>query len=137
MTEIGYCGDDCSSCPRYMATVSNDITKFKDAAMMWKRVGWRGTVLDTNEIKCGGCKTVQWCRYNDIRECAIARHLNNCGECYEYPCNKLDNVFKKTASYAKDCEAIFSKGDFAILSKAFFTKKNNLNLINKNLNNST
>lgn len=98
---------------------------------MWKRVGWRDTILNIDEIKCSGCKTVEWCRYNDIRDCAIGKKLNNCGECSQYPCDRVDEVFKQTYSYAKQCEKVFSKEDFAILSKAFFTKKENLDQISK------
>ena len=137
MTEIGYCGDNCSSCPRYIATVTNDTEKMKEAALMWKRVGWRDTVLSIDEIKCGGCKSVDWCRYNDIRECAIDRKLSNCGECDCYPCDRIDSVFRKTASYARQCEKIFAKEDFAILSKAFFTKKKILDEIIQNSKNTT
>lgn len=137
MTKIGYCGDNCLSCPRYTATISNNIEKLKETALMWKRVGWRDTILNIDEIKCGGCKTVTWCRYNDIRMCAIDRQLNNCGECGQYPCNKINLVFKKTALYARECQGIFTKEDFTILSKAFFTKKQNLDLINQNLKNPT
>ena len=75
MNMLGYCGDDCSSCPRYMATTSNNISKLNETALMWRRVGWRGTILNIDEIKCGGCKTVKYCRYNDIRECAIKNSL--------------------------------------------------------------
>ena len=132
MTEIGYCGDNCSCCPRYVSTHKNDIEKLKAASQMWKRVGWRDTVLSPEEIKCGGCKTVSWCRYSEIRECASSKTLNNCGECDQYPCKKLESVFEKTASYALDCETLFSKNDFKILSKSFFTKKQNLDRIHHN-----
>jgi hypothetical protein len=136
MNKIGYCGDNCSDCPRHMATASNNIDRLKEVALMWKRVGWRDTIPNVEEIKCRGCKTVKWCRYNDIRECALARLLNNCGQCHNYPCQKIDAVFEKTASYAKECEKIFSKEDFKILSKAFFNKKQNLDLINKSIKDS-
>lgn len=79
MAEIGYGGDNCSDCPRYVATINNDTEKLKEAALMWKRVGWRDTVLNIDEIKCGGCKTVKWCRYNDITCRLIATgQLANC-----------------------------------------------------------
>jgi len=94
MNEIGFCGDNCYSCPRYVATIENDIEKLKEASLMWKRVGWRDSILSTDEIKCGGCKTVTWCRYNEIRECARNKSLNNCGECNQYPCQDLILVFE-------------------------------------------
>ena len=131
MAEIGYCGDVCSCCPRYTVTRENNTKKLKEVAQMWKRVGWRDTVLSTEEIKCGGCKTVTWCRYSEIRECAINHEFNNCGECDQYPCKKLKSVFEKTASYAEKCKAIFNEKDSLVLSKAFFTKKQNLDVIHQ------
>ena len=111
--------------------MENDVQKLKEAALMWKRVGWRDRVLGADEIRCGGCRTVNWCRYNGIRECAVDHDLDNCGECRQYPCDRLNEVFEQTASYAGQCKKLFSKEDFAILSKAFFTKKDNLDQINK------
>jgi len=40
MNEIGFCGDNCSDCPRYAASASNDFIKLKEAALLWRRVGW-------------------------------------------------------------------------------------------------
>lgn len=133
MTLIGFCGDNCSECPRYIATLGNDTEKLREAALMWKRVGWRDTVLSTDEIKCGGCRTVEWCRYSDIRECAVEKDLDNCGECREYSCDKISRVFKQTDAYAGQCRKVFSKEDFAVLSRTFFTKNNNLDKINQDI----
>lgn len=131
MNNIGFCGDNCLSCPRYLATLSNDNNKLKEVAVMWKRVGWRDKVISIDEIKCRGCKTVKWCRYNDIRECAINKKLSNCGECIDYPCKILISVFDKTESYANDCKLNFNEEDYILLNKAFFTKRKNLDLIHK------
>ena len=104
---------------------------------MWERVGWRNRVLSPEEIKCGGCKTVKWCRYNEIRECAIKKQIDNCGECNKYPCGKLNVVFEKTVKYMEECKILFSEKDFHVLSKAFFTKKENLDQINSKLDRQT
>jgi hypothetical protein len=135
MTELGFCGDNCASCPRYIATIKNDTEELKEVALMWKRVGWRNSILSNEEIQCHGCKSVTWCRYNEIRECAINRKINNCGECNIYPCQKLTDVFNKTAGYAKKCRQVIVDEDYSTLSKAFFEKKENLDLIHQNNSN--
>jgi hypothetical protein len=135
MTELGFCGDNCASCPRYVATIRNDTEELKKVALMWKRVGWRKNILSIEEIKCHGCKSVKWCRYNEIRECAINKEISNCGECNMYPCKKLNHVLKKTAEYAKKCRQVINDEDYSTLSKAFFTKQENLDLIYQNNSN--
>ena len=77
MPEIGFCGDDCRLCPRYIATMSGSVDKLNEVAAMWERVGWRDNVVSPEEIKCNGCKTVKWCRYNELRECAQGREISN------------------------------------------------------------
>lgn len=132
MTDTGVCGDNCSCCPRYTATLENNPKKLEEVARMWKRVGWRKKVISTEEIKCRGCRTVTWCRYSEIRKCAANFKLNNCGECSRYPCGKLKIVFEKTEQYANECKALFNENDYQTLSRAFFTKKQNLDRINRN-----
>ena len=129
MTEIGCCSDHCACCPRYIATVADDVRKLKEAARMWKRVGWRDTVLGTEAIRCGGCSTVTWCRYHEIRDCARGQRLANCGECDRYPCAMLEAVFDRTDRYAEKCRRIFDPEDFATLSRAFFFKRRTLDAV--------
>jgi len=46
-------------------------------------------------------------------------------------------VFEKTVKYMEECRILFSEKDFHVISKAFFTKKENLNQINSKLNRQT
>ncbi len=70
MLKLAYCGDDCNICPRYIATQSNSIEKLKEIAVLWKKVGWRESILTPEKMVCNGCAAVKKCRYDNIRKCA-------------------------------------------------------------------
>ncbi|MFC1884525.1 DUF3795 domain-containing protein [Thermodesulfobacteriota bacterium] len=133
MQELGTCGDDCSICPRYLATISENPEKLEEVARLWVRVGWREKVGFSEEMICNGCRAVKWCRYEDIRECAHERGLGNCGECGDYICDKINAVFKKNESYANECKKIFSEEDYDIFHRVFFSKRDKLDKIHKKI----
>lgn len=132
MSDTAFCGDDCSCCPRYVATIRDDPSDLKRVADLWIRVGWRDEGTPPEEMICHGCSSVKWCRYDNIRECAKARGIKNCGECARYPCDEILEVFQRTESYAKRCKEICSMEDYKALEDAFFSKRKKLDRINKN-----
>ncbi len=129
MAEIGYCGDNCECCPRYIATKSGDRGKLKAVAVLWKKVGLTDTIAPAKEMVCHGCALLETCHYNDIRLCARNRDIGNCGQCSEYACDKIKAVFQKTASYARQCEKNCGASDYERLNDAFFQKKRRLDAI--------
>ncbi|NNK84195.1 MAG: DUF3795 domain-containing protein [Desulfobacterales bacterium] len=129
MANIGYCGDDCELCPRYIATESNDREKLKEAAFLWKKVGLTDQIVTPEEMICNGCASLEKCHYNDIRECVRDKEISNCGKCNDYPCDKINEVFEKTSSYAQKCKETCASNDYECLNKAFFLKKNRLDAI--------
>jgi len=133
MNDIGFCGDDCSRCPRYIATMNNNPSELKKVADLWIRVGWRDEGTPIEEMICYGCSSVRWCRYDNIRNCARGIGISNCGECANYPCDEIFQVFQKTESYAKQCKETCSKEDYICLTEAFFFKCKKLNEINKKI----
>lgn len=131
MSEIGFCGDNCSLCPRYIATKTKDKDKLREVVALWIRAGWRDKVVAFEQMKCHGCASVKWCRYNNIRNCAQDKGIKNCGECTEYPCGEILQVFRQTESYAKRCKETCSEEDYKSLNEAFFLKRNKLDEIYK------
>ncbi len=131
MLELAYCGDDCNLCPRYIATQSNSVEKLKEVAVLWEKVGWRQNNVPPEEMVCYGCVTVKKCIYDDIRKCAKEKGIANCGFCPDYPCGKIETVFSQTETYAKLCKKICSKEEYECLRKAFFSKKQKLDKVNK------
>jgi hypothetical protein len=129
MAYIGYCGDDCEQCPRYIATKSNDRDKLKEAAILWKKVGLNDQIVTPEKMICNGCASLEKCHYNDIRKCVKDKEISNCGKCKVYPCDKINAVFEKTISYAQQCKKTCSLNDYECLNKAFFLKKDRLDAI--------
>ena len=131
MGVIGYCGDNCEKCPRYIATINDNEEELKEIAILWNRIGWRDRIISNEEIKCYGCKTVTWCRYEIIRNCCNKKKIDNCGECEKYPCKEIDEVVKQSNHYSSECKERFEEKDYRILNEAFFEKKTCLDNINK------
>jgi len=126
---IGFCGDDCELCPRFIATKSNDREKLKEAAILWEKVGLNDQIATPEEMICNGCASLEKCHYNDIRECAKDKEISNCGKCNDYPCDKINGVFEKTRSYDQQCKEACTSNDYECLKKAFFLKKDKLDAI--------
>jgi len=129
--KLACCGDDCSYCSRYTATLSNDMEKLKEYAIVLKKVGWRDTIASPKEIKCFGCATYnEPCEYN-IRECCLQKKVENCGECENYTCDRVENAFKITDANIERFIEILSEEEYAIFTEAFFLKKENLDRVRK------
>jgi hypothetical protein len=101
MGNIGYCGDDCESCPRYIATKDNDFVKLQAVAVLWKNIGLYDDLVSPKKMVCDGCESIETCHYNDIRECARGAKISNCGQCDDYPCDRIKMVFDRTCTYAR------------------------------------
>ena len=128
--KLACCGDDCSSCPRYIATLNKNEDKLRGIAILWKKIGWRKNIDPPETLVCYGCDTFnETCEYG-VRECCIEKNNENCGKCESYPCDKIETAFETTRNNAEKYKDILSKEDYEIFVKAFFSKKNNLDKVN-------
>lgn len=123
--KLACCGDDCAACPRYIATQSGDQRLLQQAAEIWLQVGWRDALSAPADMACHGCRTAAGCHYG-IRDCALAQGLDHCGQCRQYPCDKLQQTFARSAVYAQKCRQVCSNQEYAVLARAFFNKQENL-----------
>jgi hypothetical protein len=129
MENIGVCGNDCSVCPRYVATENRNIKQLRQLAKLYKQVGWRENIERPENMVCHGCSSVKWCRYKTVRNCAKARNIENCGQCDYYPCDKSERVFDQTKLFKEFCLEHLSKDDYISFEKAYFKKKENLDKV--------
>jgi hypothetical protein len=97
---------------------------------LWIRLGMRNREDPLESIKCHGCASVQWCRYEQIRRCVRHKGLGTCGACAEFPCDGIWEVFRKTRSYEERCREVCSPEEYQSLSVAFFSKRKTLERIN-------
>lgn len=99
---LAYCGLLCNGCPIFLATKEVNTTlkarmKSVIAQMSKELYGLDQKPEDITD--CDGCwsandRLFPGCLKCQIRICAREKDLENCGNCQEYPCNKLDEVFK-------------------------------------------
>jgi len=135
MIKLASCGDDCSFCPRYNATLNKDERKLRAIAILWNKIGWRENIDPPETLVCYGCETFNRpCEYG-VRECCIEKNIENCGKCESYPCDRIENAFKITRNYVEKYKDILSKEDYEIFAKAFFSKKDNLDKVNREFKN--
>jgi hypothetical protein len=124
---IGACGDDCSCCPRYRATIGNDPGELSRVKELWVAFGWRAPDIDVQELKCSGCGIGNKCSYPELRDCAFGKGHGNCGRCATYPCELVKAAFLKTErALGPIREGIGTPEEMALITKAFRNKKSNL-----------
>ena len=92
--KMGYCGDNCDACPRYIATVSRSKEKLIEAMNLSKKVGWNLEKNDPELFKCKGCQDIESCEYG-VKECCVEKNIENCGQCKSYPCHTIEKAFTR------------------------------------------
>ncbi|MHA2431115.1 MAG: DUF3795 domain-containing protein [Promethearchaeota archaeon] len=69
---IAYCGLDCTDCPAYIATQTNNINKLEEIAKKWSNEEMQ---FKANDILCDGChsddRIFKWCKECDIKSCGM------------------------------------------------------------------
>jgi hypothetical protein len=93
---IAICGINCSECPAFLATQSNDDLKRNEVAEMWSKQFQ--TSFKPEDINCDGCTTGKerlfgHCHVCEIRKCGREKQVKNCAHCEEYICGKLNEFF--------------------------------------------
>jgi hypothetical protein len=125
MQKLAYCGNDCTVCPRYIATQISDVLKLNEVAELWYKLGWRDKIVPVEEITCYGCSSSNFCSYG-IQKCASEKNVDNCGKCNDYPCNLSLKTFERTQIYTESIKGKCSDELYQCLMTAFFLKKENL-----------
>ena len=96
---IGYCGSNCHGCAIYLATREQDPKKKREMRVdiAWnikEHYGWECKPEDVAD--CDGCKTETGRHFSggdcQVRKCARDKGLENCADCNEYPCEKLEKT---------------------------------------------
>ncbi|UCD04430.1 MAG: DUF3795 domain-containing protein [Candidatus Woesearchaeota archaeon] len=101
--KIAICGLDCSSCPAFIATQTNDNELRKITAEKWsEEFGHNDPPLKPEDVNCRGCLSQRLplfmhCDICEVRACGIERGIKNCKECEDYKCD----AFKKLEEQLK------------------------------------
>ena len=93
---IAYCGLDCEICEAHIATVNNDNDLRIKVAKEWSELN--GVEITPEMINCAGCridgvKTLFCDSLCPIRQCALSKDIETCGDCSEMSsCKKLEMI---------------------------------------------
>ena len=117
------CGDDCAVCPRYNAKTEDEL---KQTAQFWYEIWWRDHIVSNDEICCKGCKTSKNCTFM-ILPCMNEHAVSKCRECIEYPCEKIEDMLRRSKITEKECRKhCTGEDEWQMLKRAFFEKEKNL-----------
>lgn len=93
---IAYCGLDCEICEARIATINNDEALRAKVADLWSELN--GVEITPQMINCAGCwidgvKTPYCESLCPIRQCALEKHVETCGNCANVrTCDKVDMI---------------------------------------------
>ena len=93
---IACCGLDCETCEARLATVNNDDALRAKVAKLWSDLN--GEEITPEMINCVGCRIngvkTPYCEsLCPIRQCALGRGVETCGNCSEMEsCEKLGAI---------------------------------------------
>ena len=106
---IAFCGLACHECEALQATKTGDDKKRVKVAKLWSRR--YNASFERQDINCDGCKSqtgwlFKYCRTCEIRQCAMGKDIENCGYCPEYPCEKLNPIFRVAPGLKERLDAL-------------------------------
>ena len=81
---IAYCGLNCELCDAYLATINDDQELREKTAKSWAELN--NAPILPEHINCQGCrtegvKTVFCYSLCQIRQCALKKGIETCGDC--------------------------------------------------------
>ena len=100
-TYIAYCGLNCETCDARLATANDDNDLRQQVAKLWSELN--GVEITPEMINCVGCRIdgikTPYCEsLCPIRQCALSREIETCGECSEMDtCEKLGAIVRNNS----------------------------------------
>jgi len=96
---VAVCGLICDDCIAFIATQKNDDKLRENVVKEWSFLPLR-----LEDVNCDGCiagkRLHKFCRECEVRKCGFHRSIENCAYCDEFPCGKLEKLWRsfKTVS---------------------------------------
>lgn len=103
---IAYCGLNCEKCDAYIATINNDQTLREKTAKLWAKLN-HAPILPEH-INCQGCrvegiKTVFCNSLCVIRQCALKKGVETCGNCPDIEgCQTIETIISNNPDALKN-----------------------------------
>ncbi len=105
---IAFCGLDCEKCEARIATVNDDNELRQKVAKEWSELN--GVEITPEMINCVGCRLTgvktPYCQSMcPIRQCALGRKVETCGDCAEMTaCEKVAMIIGNNEEARKRLE---------------------------------
>jgi len=91
---IAMCGLVCDDCIAFIATKKDDDEMRQKVVEAWSTEDER---LKLEEVDCDGCtigkRLHSFCAVCDVRICGLEKAIENCAQCDEFPCTKLEKLW--------------------------------------------
>ena len=106
---IAYCGLDCETCEARLATVRDDEGLRRKVAREWSEMN--GVEITPAMINCDGCRVegrkTPYCEsLCPIRQCALQKKVETCGECAEMAgCGKVGMILGNNEAARRNLES--------------------------------
>lgn len=102
---IAICGLDCETCDAHIATLNNDDALREKTAKLWSELN--GIPITAEMINCEGCrmhgvKTPYCDTLCPIRQCALKKELDTCGDCPQMDCCETVGAIHKSNKAASE-----------------------------------
>lgn len=107
---IAYCGLDCETCEARLATANDDDALRSKVAKLWSQLN--GVEITPEMINCSGCridgvKTPYCDSLCPVRQCALSKSLETCGNCSEMDaCEKVGMIIANNADALRNLKAL-------------------------------
>ncbi len=91
---LSRCGYRCDLCLAYKENIEKEYSREKLSDGWFKYFGFR---ISSDDICCEGCKTSDPLEDDmidkncPVRSCVISKNIDNCSECENYICDKLES----------------------------------------------
>ncbi len=105
---IAICGLNCEKCEARLATIHNDDAQRRKVAALWSELN--GVEITPQMINCAGCRVdgvkTPFCdSLCPIRQCALAKNMETCGQCQEKDsCDKLGMITHNNAEALRNLD---------------------------------
>ncbi len=83
--KLAYCGLYCEQCSCRVAVAEQDFRHLEPLPAKYRESRPR-----LSDYDCEGCKGRNLCGPCGIKDCASPRNIEHCGECAEFPCERLE-----------------------------------------------
>ena len=123
---LSRCGYRCDLCLAYKDNIEKDDRR-DQLSDGWYR--YFGILIPADEIYCEGCMTSDSLEVDlidrncPVRPCVLDKDIENCSDCEDYICKKLESRLVSYGDIAKDYDGIIPKKDRELFIKPYENKK--------------